>query len=182
MEASTTSTSVGTTPECRKGWHYPGPFYWMVVNFQGARRWEYSQQQTFVTGSFIRTHPFQERVLYRQPTAPNPLNDPDDFIRPALRHGSLNSVFQVALHLPSWPLPTLWCGSGWRHVLNLLPNNQRQRRTCYASCHILHPVSAAHTSILRMDSNPTSYSWWRHQPLQPRQSLFAHHHGRPPLQ
>ena len=29
-------------------------------------------------------------------------------------------------------------------------------RTCYAVCHILYPVSVAHTSILRMDSNPTS--------------------------
>jgi len=41
---------------------------------------------------------------------------------------------------------------------NLLPNNRRQRRTCYALCHILYPVSAAHTSIFRMDSNSTSYS------------------------
>jgi hypothetical protein len=40
----------------------------------------------------------------------------------------------------------------------LLPNNRRQRRTCYALCHILYPVSAAHTSIFRMDSNSTSYS------------------------
>ena len=30
---------------------------------------------------------------------------------------------------------------------NLLPRNQRQRRTCYALCHILYTVSAAHTSI-----------------------------------
>jgi len=36
---------------------------------------------------------------------------------------------------------------------NLLPNNQRQRRTC----HILYPVPAAHTSIFRMDLNSTSY-------------------------
>ena len=40
---------------------------------------------------------------------------------------------------------------------NLLPKNQRQRRTCYALCHILHPVSAAHTSIFRMDSISTTY-------------------------
>ena len=44
-----------------------------------------------------------------------------------------------------------------REIGNLLPNNQRQRRTCYALCHILYPVSAAHTSIFRMDSNSTSY-------------------------
>ena len=28
---------------------------------------------------------------------------------------------------------------------------------CYALCHILYPVSAAHTNIFRMDSNYTSY-------------------------
>ena len=44
-----------------------------------------------------------------------------------------------------------------REIGNLLPNNRRQRRTCYALCHILYPVSAAHTSIFRMDSNSTSY-------------------------
>ena len=42
------------------------------------------------------------------------------------------------------------------YVINLLPNNQRQRRTSYALCHILHPVPAAHTIIFRMDSNSTS--------------------------
>ena len=36
---------------------------------------------------------------------------------------------------------------GAREIGNLLPNNQRQRRTCYELCHILYPVSAAHTSI-----------------------------------
>ena len=44
-----------------------------------------------------------------------------------------------------------------REIGNLLPNNRRQRRTCYALCHILYPVSAALTSIFRMDSNSTSY-------------------------
>ena len=44
-----------------------------------------------------------------------------------------------------------------REIGNLLPNNRRQRRTCYALCHILYPVSAAHTSIFRMDSDSTSY-------------------------
>ena len=48
-----------------------------------------------------------------------------------------------------------------REIGNLLPNNRRQRRTCYALCHILYPVSAAHTSILRMDSNSTSYTYPR---------------------
>ncbi|KAJ1480880.1 hypothetical protein T484DRAFT_1955699, partial [Baffinella frigidus] len=39
----------------------------------------------------------------------------------------------------------------------------RQRRTCYALCHLLYPVSAAHTSIFRMDSNSNSLDT-RHQP------------------
>ena len=40
---------------------------------------------------------------------------------------------------------------------DLLPNNQRQRRTRYTLCHVLHLVSAAHMSIFQMDSNSTSY-------------------------
>ena len=39
-----------------------------------------------------------------------------------------------------------------------LPNNQSQRRACYALCHMLYPVLAAHTSISWVDSNTTSYS------------------------
>ena len=54
---------------------------------------------------------------------------------------------------------------------NLLPNNQRQRRTCYAVCHILYTVSAAHTSIFRMDSNSTFYYRAHKEP-----------HPHPPLQ
>ena len=48
-----------------------------------------------------------ERVLHRKLTGPNPLNHRDDLSRPALRHGSVNSLFQVALYLPSWRRPTL---------------------------------------------------------------------------
>ena len=44
-----------------------------------------------------------------------------------------------------------------REISNVLPDNRRQRRTCYALCHILYPVSAAHTSMFRMDSKSTSY-------------------------
>ena len=73
-----------------------------------------------------------------------------------------------------------------------MPNNRRQRRTCYALCHILYPVSAAHTSIFRMDSNSTSYetpatvcrlgsrgraklsSWWEVQALSCRPSSDIH--------
>jgi len=36
------------------------------------------------------------------------LNHRDDFSRPALRHESLNSLFQVALHLPSYYNPEKW--------------------------------------------------------------------------
>ena len=43
-------------------------------------------------------HQYRERVLYRHPTGPNPLNHRDDFSRPALRHGSLNSFFKAAYH------------------------------------------------------------------------------------
>ena len=43
-----------------------------------------------------------------------------------------------------------------REIGNLLPNIQRQRCTCYALCHILYPVLAAHASIFRMDSNSTT--------------------------
>ena len=37
----------------------------------------------------------RERVLYGQPTGPNPLHHRDDFSGLALRHGSFNSLFQV---------------------------------------------------------------------------------------
>ena len=50
---------------------------------------------------------------------------------------------------------------------NLLPNNRRQRRTCYALCHLLYPVSAAQASILRMDSNSTSYHINECTPTEP---------------
>jgi hypothetical protein len=49
--------------------------------------------------------------------------------------------------------------STMKEIGYLLPNNQRQRRTCYALCHILYPVSAAHTSIFRMDSTSTSHQY-----------------------
>ena len=40
--------------------------------------------------------------LWVQSTGPNPLDDRDDFSRPALRHGNVNSLFQVAVYLPSY--------------------------------------------------------------------------------
>ena len=50
---------------------------------------------------------WRERVLYWQLTGPNPPNHRDDFSRPALRHGSLNSIFRVASYLQSWKVPRL---------------------------------------------------------------------------
>ena len=44
-----------------------------------------------------------ERVLYGQPTGPNPLNHRYHFSRPALRHGSLNSLSHThAIALSDW--------------------------------------------------------------------------------
>ena len=45
-------------------------------------------------------------------------------------------------------------GCRWREISSLLPNNQHQRRTCYALCNILYPVPAR---IFWMDANSTSY-------------------------
>ena len=59
-----------------------------------------------------------------------------------------------------------------------MPNKQRQRRTCYAMCHILYPVSAALTSIFRMDSNSTSYPTVL-QPLLSFPSLLGSGNPRP---
>jgi len=53
-------------------------------------------------GARTRTSPSnRERVVYLSPAGPNPLDQRDDFSGPFLRHGSLNSLFQVALYLPS---------------------------------------------------------------------------------
>ena len=49
------------------------------------------------------------------------------------------------------PGPRSPAPSPQREIGGLLPNNQRQRHTCYALCHILYLVSAAHMSIFRMD-------------------------------
>ena len=50
-----------------------------------------------------------------------------------------------------------------REIGNLLPNNQHQRRTWYALCHILYPVSAAHTSIWRVGLNSAFYDSGKRQ-------------------
>ena len=70
----------------------------------------------------------------------------------------LCSPFYVKGVLPNPPGRLRFLLLAMREICNLLPNNRRQRRTCYALCHILYPVSADHTSIFRMDSNSTSYS------------------------
>ena len=58
---------------------------------------------------------------------------------------------------------------------NSLPNNQRQRRRCYALFHILFPVSAAHMSIFQMDSNSNSTQEFQDHP---HQFLTKTHHDR----
>ena len=42
-----------------------------------------------------------ERFFIDDLLRPNPLVHRDDFSRPALRHGNLNPLFQVAVYLPS---------------------------------------------------------------------------------
>ena len=61
-----------------------------------------------------------------------------------------------------------------REIGSLLPNNRRQRRTCYALCHIRYPVSAAHTSIFRMDSNSTT-TCEKHASLITHSVMFIDH-------
>ena len=43
----------------------------------------------------------REICFYLQPTGPNPHNHRDELSGPALRHGGLNFLSQVALYLPS---------------------------------------------------------------------------------
>ena len=52
---------------------------------------------------------------------------------------------------------------------NLLPNNQRQRRTCFALCHTLCPVSAAQTMF---------FSGWIRTPGEWRNTLLITASGR----
>ena len=66
----------------------------------------------------------------------------------------------------------------YREIDDLLPNNQRQRRTCYALRHTLYPVSAAHMSNFRMDSNSTfllrGLQHYRAHPWSPFHMRRAH--------
>jgi hypothetical protein len=57
-----------------------------------------SRRMSFLVGVSLPNMSASERgrLLYRQLTGPNPLNHRHEFSRPALRHGSLNSPFQVA--------------------------------------------------------------------------------------
>ena len=83
-------------------------------------------------------------------------------------HGWINSRFSdVGIDLTETPHKGSLCEFTQKEIGNLLPNNRRQRRTCYALCHILYPVSAAHTSIFRMDSNSTSYTQRPLVPMSP---------------
>ena len=53
----------------------------------------------------------RERVLDWQPTGPNPLDHRDDYSRPALRHGSLNSRFPSSL-ISTFLVPARWQQQG----------------------------------------------------------------------
>ena len=66
-------------------------------------------------------------------------------------------------------------------VGNLLANNQRQRRTCYALCHILYPVSAALASFFRMGSISISFTFSYAQPHGGLQGYLAHKNTPTPL-
>jgi len=85
----------------------------------------------------------------------------------SIPHKSVNSLFIFVIIKDNLADLLRRCSPLVSEIGNLLPNNRRQRRTCYALCHILYPVSAAHTSIFRMDSNSTSYA-----PLSHRTYLF----------
>ena len=65
-----------------------------------------------------------------------------------------------------------------REIGNLLPNNQRQRHTCCALCHILYPVEAALTRIFRLDSNSTSYEFY--DSIRGGPTGYLAHEKRPP--
>ena len=83
------------------------------------------------------------------------------------RQGNLDCTTTPSFQHYAWRCPfmkiggpgtDITCGSQrYREIGDLLPTNQRQGCTCFALCHILCPVSAAHTSISRMDSNFTCY-------------------------
>ena len=74
---------------------------------------------------------------------------------------------------PSALPPSLGVAS--KEIGKILPNNQRQRRTCYALCRTLCTVSAAYMSFFLMNSNSTCYVALKHELLQ---GYLAH--GTPP--
>ena len=101
---------------------------------------------------FARTCLTRKNKLFCSKTDPNTGASPSQDRARREEHPSALSS-SSALFFPRQPLRSV----AVREIGNLLPTNQHQRRTCYALCHILYPVSAAHTSIFRMDSNSTSY-------------------------
>ena len=93
-----------------------------------------------------------ERLLYGQPTSPNPLIHRDDFSRQALRHGNFNSLLQVAyyyltsytlvdLDLMTLPLPAYltdylqvhMLGMWYRFVIFVV-QKARFRQLCRSEC------------------------------------------------
>ena len=88
--------------------------------------------------------------LNPKPYIRNPKPEPpwDKFRCPPISSG-VHLGISSGVHRDKFRCPPM-VGVERRQIGNLLPNNRRQRRTCYALCHILYPVSAAHTSIFRM--------------------------------
>jgi len=90
--------------------------------------------------------------LIQSTKAPNPIGTCPLKIHRCIR---VNIVIWEPVGTLAWPT----CGSP-REIGNLLPNNQRQRRTCYALCHILYPVSAAEDDPLDVPREPSALEGW----------------------
>ena len=98
----------------------------------------------------------RERILYCQPTGPNPLHHLDDFGRPALRHGSSNSLFQVALYLP-------------------VSSNRASRKKCSRK-KLLRPLGCSSGRVrplIALSSSPNRYTILSHQSRNLNPGLYS---------
>ena len=77
----------------------------------------------------------------RESTGPNPLNHRDNLRRPASRHGSLNSLLQVALYLPSSKAEVAL------RVVALAPVLSCERK-----------VESLYAPLMLLDRNPKTYT------------------------
>jgi len=107
------------------------------------------------TSRYLKRENPKTRTMRSTPQTKRPSDEPSQGSQGLLEHavGFYVRPMPAGLRPPHERCGTFCSSHPWtREVGNLLPNNQRQRRTCNALCHILYPVSAAHTSIYRMDS------------------------------